>query len=439
MNRIVRRMPLEKPLPKMTRVAAYARVSSAKDAMHHSLSAQISYYTDLICRNPGWVCAGVFADEAVTGTRDTREGFQQLLSACREGRVDAVITKSISRFARNTVTLLETVRELKALGIDVFFEEQNVHTLSADGELILTILASYAQEESRSVSENMKWRVRKNFKEGKPWNGTMYGYRLHGGVLAVEQQEAEVVRRIFREYLGGKGMEAIAKELNGEGVPTRFGRKWRKESVFSILHNYAYTGSLLLQTTFRDDHLTKRKCVNDGQLPRYHAENTHEAIVSREEYESVQAEIARRAEKHAPRGKDYRGRYPFSGLIVCGCCGKRYRRKITATGPVWICSTFNSQGKAACPSRQIPEQVLMDLTADMDIGELTEIRAEAENRLVFRFKDGRETVKHWQPRSRADSWTPEMREAARQREDELLREERAVRSGVVLRKRNNKE
>ena len=149
----------------------------------------------------------------------------------------------------------------------------------------------------------------------------------------------------------------------------------------------------------------------------------------------MQAEIARRSAKHAPHGKDYRGRYPFSGLIVCGCCGKRYRRKITATGPVWICSTFNSQGKAACPSRQIPEQVLMDLTADMDIGELTEIRAEAGNILLFRFKDGRETVKHWQLRSRADSWTPEMRDAARQREDEVLREGRAVRSGAVLRRR----
>ena len=416
MNRVVRRVPLEKPLPKLTRVAAYARVSSAKDAMHHSLSAQISYYTDLIHHNPGWVCAGVFADEAVTGTRDTREGFRQLLAACREGRVDAVITKSISRFARNTVTLLETVRELKALGIDVFFEEQNVHTLSADGELILTILASYAQEESRSVSENMKWRVRKNFKEGKPWNGTMLGYRCRNGILVVEPNEAAIVRRVFREYLAGKGVTAISKGLNEAGVPTRYGNRWSNGSVSSILRNYAYTGSLLLQTTFREDHLTKRKCTNDGQLPRYHAEDTHEAIISKEVFDAVQAEIARRAEKHAPHGKGCRSRYPFSGLIVCGNCGKHYRRKITATGPVWICSTFNSQGKAACPSRQIPESVLLEYVTELtENSPIAEIRAEQGNQLLFRFKDGRETVKHWQLRSRADSWTPDMRETARQK------------------------
>ena len=169
MNREVKRVPLTKAaLPKLTRVAAYARVSSAKDAMRHSLSAQVSYYSGLIQRHPGWAYAGVYSNEAKTGTKDSREGFTRLLSDCRAGRVDAVITKSISRFARNTVTLLETVRELKGLGIDVYFEEQNIHTLSADGELMLSILASYAQEESLSASENQKWRVRKNFEEGRP-------------------------------------------------------------------------------------------------------------------------------------------------------------------------------------------------------------------------------------------------------------------------------
>ena len=164
-------------IPKLTRVAAYARESSAKDAMHHSLSAQVSYYSGLIQNHPGWQYIGVYADEAKTGTKDTREGFVKLVSDCKAGKVDMVITKSISRFARNTVTLLETVRDLKALGIDVFFEEQSIHTLSADGELMLSILASYAQEESLSASENQKWRVRKNFEEGKPWNGTLLGYR----------------------------------------------------------------------------------------------------------------------------------------------------------------------------------------------------------------------------------------------------------------------
>ena len=182
MDRVVKRVPLTKTaLPKLTRVAAYARVSSAKDAMRQSLSAQVSYYSSLIQRHPGWQYASVFADEAKTGTKDSREGFQKMIAACRAGSVDAIITKSISRFARNTVTLLETVRELKGYGVDVFFEEQNIHTLSADGELMLSILASYAQEESLSASENQKWRIKKNFEEVKPWSSTLLGYRNVNG------------------------------------------------------------------------------------------------------------------------------------------------------------------------------------------------------------------------------------------------------------------
>lgn len=423
MNREVKRVPLTKAaLPKLTRVAAYARVSSAKDAMRHSLSAQVSYYSGLIQQHPGWAYAGVYADEAKTGTKDSREGFVRILADCRAGRIDVIITKSISRFARNTVTLLETVRELKALGIDVYFEEQNIHTLSADGELMLSILASYAQEESLSASENQKWRIRKNFEEGRPWNGTMLGYRYRNGTLVVEPDEAEIVRRVFREYLAGKGVVAIANGLNEDGIPTRYGNRWCKSSVSGVLRNYTYTGNLLLQKTFRENHLTKRTLPNEGQLPQYHAEGAHEAIIRMEDYEAVQAEMERRAAKHAPPGKGYRNRYPFTGLIVCGCCGKHYRRKVTATGPVWICGTYNTLGKAACPSKQIPEPVLMDLTSDMDIGDLTEICAEDGNRLVFRFKNGEETVKRWKDRSRAESWTPGMREAARQKALERSRQ-----------------
>ena len=185
------------PIPKKRkRVAAYARVSSGKDAMLHSLSAQISYYSDMIQKHPGWEFAGVFADEAKTGTRDGRENFQKLLQACREKQVDMIITKSISRFARNTVTLLATVRELKALGVDVFFEEQNIHTLSADGELMISVLASYAQEESLSASENQKWRNTKNFEAGRGGNGTSYLCHVFGGKrLPGDCKRAEQGRR----------------------------------------------------------------------------------------------------------------------------------------------------------------------------------------------------------------------------------------------------
>lgn len=199
MERIVTRVKMMPKLPKLKRVAAYARVSSGKDAMLHSLSAQVSYYSTLIQSHNGWEYAGVYADEALTGTKESRKNFQRLLTDCRSGKIDMIITKSISRFARNTVTLLTTVRELKALNVDVYFEEQNIHSADADGELMLSILASYAQEESLSASENQKWRVRQNFEQGKPWRGYMMGYRYDGERYVVVPEEAEVVRSIYAD------------------------------------------------------------------------------------------------------------------------------------------------------------------------------------------------------------------------------------------------
>lgn len=418
MERTIRKVEFNTPRTvNVIKVAAYARVSSGKDAMLHSLSAQVSYYSRLIQNHPGWLYCGVYADEALTGTKEDRANFQRLLTACRNGEVDMVITKSISRFARNTVTLLESVRELKSLGIDVFFEEQNIHTMSGDGELMLTILASYAQEESRSASENQKWRIRKNFEQGRPWNGVMLGYRQKDGKYIVVPDEAEVVRRIFSEYLAGKGLEAIVKVLNEDGVLTQKGFTWHKTPVSRILRNSNYTGNLLLQRFYSENHITKRKCVNEGELPKYTAADTHEAIIDIDTFNAVQAEIERRAKKFTPKPPQQE-RYQFTGLIICGKCGKHYRRKVTATGSVWICSTYNSKGKAACPSKAIPELILMELTAEMNICDLTEICAEDGNRLVFRYRDGHESVKQWQDRSRATSWTPEMREAAGRRTKE---------------------
>ena len=434
MERIIQKMEPKVPAqPKAKRVAAYARVSSGKDAMLHSLSAQVSYYNGLIQNHPGWLYCGVYADEALTGTKENRAEFQRLLAECRAGNIDLIITKSISRFARNTVVLLQTVRELKSMGVDVYFEEQNIHSMSADGELMLTILASYAQEESLSASENQKWRIKKNFEEGMPWSGQVLGYKYVNGVYIVKPEEAEIVRSIFADYLSGMGIEAIMKKLNAQGRPSRNGHTWCRSSVRKVLGNYSYTGNLLLQTTFRENHITKETLPNRGELPMYHAENTHEAIVSMEDYQAVQAEMARRSAKH---NKTAHGpvKYPFTSLIVCGTCGKGYRRKVTRTGPVWICSTFNVYGKAACPSKQIPEGTLEKAAAEV-LGldafdakalhdRITAIRAEGNNTLVFLFQDGTQTVKRWADRSRAESWTPEMRDAAR----EFAKKGRAMKS-----------
>lgn len=421
MARTIKKISFPVPdAPKLTKVAAYARVSSGKDAMLHSLSAQVSYYNELIQRHPGWVFCGVYADEALSGTRADRENFARLLKDCRAGNVDMVITKSISRFARNTVTLLETVRELKLIGVDVYFEEQNVHSISADGELMLSILASYAQEESLSASENQKWRIKRNFENGMPWNGTLLGYRYENGKYIIVPEEAETVRLIFDSYLSGMGITAIMKMLNEKSIHSRNGNAWCKSNVMRVLRNYAYTGNLLLQQTYRENHLTKRTRQNNGELPQYHITDSHEPIISLRQFNAVQEEIKRRADKHTHPGMK-QNTYPFTGMVVCGGCGKHYRRKVTKTGPVWICSTFNTMGKAYCPSKQIPESTLISITeevlgsTDALYDKITAIRTEKDNTLVFCFKDGSESVKRWTDRSRAESWTDEMKEAARQK------------------------
>jgi len=426
MGRKVQKVKFPAAAPKQKRVAAYARVSCGKDAMLHSLASQVDYYRNYICRHPGWEYAGVYADEAKTGTKDSREQFQRMLADCRAGKIDHIVTKSISRLARNTVTLLETVRELKSLGISIYFEEQNIDTATADGELMLSILASYAQEESLSNSENMKWRIHSNFQNGLAWNPTLLGYRYDGGTYNIEPTEAETVRLIFDSYLDGMGATAIAKMLNESTAVSRFGNGWGQRSIMQILQNYTYTGNLMLQKTFSENHLTKKKRYNQGELPMYHIQDSHEAIIPLAQFRAVQEEIRRRAEKHS-RPHQNKGKYPFSGLLVCGNCGKHYVRKTTATGAVWICPTYSTKGKASCSSKRIPENILIAATLEavgtLDAldGKITAVRVEKDNTLVFCFLDGTTTVKRWQDRSRAESWTPEMRAAAAEKTRERKR------------------
>ena len=401
-------------LNKKKKVAAYCRVSSGKDAMLHSLSAQISYYNELIQKERDWNFVGVYADEAITGTKESRIKFQQMLTDCRDGKIDIVITKSISRFARNTVTLLETVRLLKAYEVDIFFEEQNLHTMSSDGELMLTILASYAQEESRSASENQKWRIIKNFEEGKPWSWCIRGYKLIDGKYEIVPEDAAIIKRIFTEYLNGSGLAKIAHGLTEDGIPTEHGGIWRERTLAKILRNYNYTGNLLLQKTFREDHISKKTVKNEGQLPRYLVENSHEAIIPLEMFEATQREIERRAKLMAPEPAKPKT-YPYTGLIVCAKCGKNYRRKINHSIVVWICATYNTLGKKYCASKQIPESILDDLISEItdSIENISKIVADDGNTIHFHFKDGRVVTRIWEDRSRSKSWTPEMREQAR--------------------------
>ena len=294
-----------KPIPMMRRfkrVAAYARVSNGKDAMLHSLSAQVSYYANYIQNHKGWKYVGVYYDEAISGTKDERINFQRMLEDSRAGKIDLIITKSISRFSRNTATLLNTVRELKEYGVDVYFEEQKLSSLSADGELMLSILASYAQEEARSVSENMLWRVRSNFKKGQVFSKTILGYRIENSTLVVFEEEAEIIKRIFSLYLEGYGSGKIAKILNSEGVKSRLGNHYAQSTIFHILRNQDYTGDLHLQKTYRKDFLVKKPTKNNGEKNSYLVENSHEAIIDRATFEAVQLEIKKRAD-HQPHSR----------------------------------------------------------------------------------------------------------------------------------------
>ncbi|MDO5299621.1 MAG: recombinase family protein [Clostridia bacterium] len=444
-------------IPRLRRVAAYARVSMDKDAMLHSLAAQVSYYSELIQRNPEWEYAGVYADGGLTGTKENRPEFQRMLKDCRDGKIDMILVKSISRFARNTVTLLETVRMLREMGISVYFEEQKIDTMSGDGELMLSILASFFQEESRNVSENCKWRVRKKFEKGEPTGFRMYGYDVRNGVFTVIPEEAGVVRRIFRMYLDGMGGERIMKALSAEGMPAPEGGLWNAGVVMTMLRNEKYAGDLLLQKFFTNNHIEKKQFFNRGELPQYFVSGDHEPIIDRETFEAVQAEIARRKAMYAMKGGrkaaedagDCRPEpeekklsdLPLGKQIYCGICGKKYRYKITRRGtpyaaPIWICSTFNYRGKAYCASRQIPEKILIDLIAgvlgiapaldDMEALErIHHMEMHPDNRVRFVFQDGHVEDHFWKDHSRKDSWDAEKRKkAAEKTKEQHKRKER---------------
>jgi len=412
-----------KPISKK-RVAAYARVSSGKDAMLHSLSAQISYYSSFIQKHIEWEFAGVYADEAITGTKDERPEFQRMLDDCRMGRIDMIITKSISRFARNTVTLLETVRELKELNVDVYFEKENIHSLSGDGELMLTILASFAQEESRSVSENIKWRIRKGFKEGELVNFRfMYGYRVEKGKIEINEDEAKVIRMIFNEYINGLGCTKIAKKLREMGVEKIKGGKWNSERVVEILKNEKYTGNAMLQKKYVKDHLTKALVRNKGELSRYYAEETHPAIIDLETFQKAQEILNKRKEKYS--SKCEASNHIFQSKIICGICGKKYRRKRIRDKFIWHCSTYLKYGKDACSSKQIPEEIL--ITACEEVlgikgfskeefeNKIKEIQVMDKGIINFILNDGNIVKKEWSYKSRSESWSDEARQRAREK------------------------
>lgn len=360
----VRETAQSQAMKKQLRVAAYCRVSTDDEEQLTSYEAQVSYYTDKITSNPDWVMADVFADEGKTGTSvKSRKDFQRMIRQCRRGKIDLILTKSLSRFARNTLDTVKYTRELRQLGIPVIFEKENLNSISWESEFLLTLYGAFAQSESESISKNVSWGKRQAMKEGKVTiqYKHLLGYiRGADGKPEIVPDQAEIIRFIFKRYLAGDTLRAIKAQLEAEQIPYITGEvAWNLSTLQSILQNEKYCGDVIMQKTFRKDCISKETVVNTGQLPKYWTQNHHEAIVSREIFDAVQEETARRkamvsgTKKSAPTGLGkYSSKHALTGLLICGECGTPYRRVVwTQKGmkrPVWRCVNRLDHGKTLC-------------------------------------------------------------------------------------------
>jgi len=351
-----------------TRVAAYCRVSTDSDEQASSYEAQVEHYTSYINNNPEWELAGIYADDGISGTNTKkREEFNRLIDDCMHGRVDMVITKSISRFARNTLDCLQYIRKLREKEIPIYFEKESINTMDSKGEVLLTIMASLAQQESQSMSQNIRIGLQYRFQQGKVQvnHSKFLGYtKDEEGQLIIVPEEAEVVKRIFLEYLEGKSLLDICRGLEADGILTGAHLpNWRPETVRKMLRNEKYMGDALLQKTYTIDFLSKKKVNNDGIAPQYYVENSHEAIIPKNIFLMAQEEMERRAQLKSSR-RAYSSRYALSGIVFCEHCGEIYRRvKWNNNGcrsTVWRCVSRVQKKTSGidCPARTVREEDL---------------------------------------------------------------------------------
>lgn len=389
------------------KVAAYARVSAESERLEHSLSAQVSYYSSMIQNNPEWEYAGVFADNGISGTGIAkRDEFKRMIAEAEKGGIDIILTKSIQRFARNTVDLLETVRHLKDIGVEVRFEKEHINSMSGDGELMLTILASFAQEESRSISENIKWAKRKKAEQGLMTNTSVpYGYRFDDGAgcPVVIPEQAEVVRWIFDAYVNGDHtVYDIAEELNENRIPAQRGNHWQPCTVRRMLRNLCYTGDMILGKYYVENPLTHKKISNKGKMPMYLVEDSHEAVIDREIFDKAQAELDRCGSLGRLANPNITVNQ-YTGRIICRGCGRpfgraRYRMRGGVRASVWTCKKVG--GKCATPGileseldAICAEQLGTD-TFDREIfeREIDHIEVGLDDVITFCFRDGHITT-----------------------------------------------
>ena len=406
-------------------VAAYARISMENDRTPKSLSAQISRYSDLIQSTPGWEYAGVYADSGISGTTTNRPQFQAMLAQARAGKIDLILTKSISRFARNTVDLLETIRALKTLGVEVRFEKENISTFSADGELMLTLLASFAQAESEQISQNVKWRVRKGFEQGKANGFHLYGYTDSPDATDVQivEDEAEVVRWIFAHYMLPTSCEAMAAQLITDGrVPHLADNQAPGEWVRHILKNPSYTGDLLLGQWSTPEGKLGRAVRNTGEHPMYLVEGALPAIIDHDTFAAVQVEIARRRDLGA-RANWSIDTVAMTSKIKCAACGCSFVRngrnpktQNQITTEHWICTERKKGRTTGCGTSEISDTALKAFIAsvlgidefddDVFTERIDHIDVAGKDHYTFHYTDGTTSSHTWRPNLKKSSWTP---------------------------------
>ena len=357
-------MAENRTIKRQLRVAAYCRVSTDDEEQLTSYEAQQTYYTDKIMTNPDWTMAGIYADEGITGTKATkRPEFLKMIRKCKQKKIDLILVKSISRFARNTVDCLNYIRTLKSLGIAVIFEKENINTLNEDSEMLTTIMGAFAQAESESISQNVKWGVRQAMKEGRVSirYKNLYAYdEGEDGQPKIIESEAAVIRRINDEFLSGRSLPMIKDGLEADKILTpKGGNVWAVSAIRNLLKNEKYCGDVLMQKTFKTDPISGKTKRNTGQLPMYLIQDHHPAIISRDTYNAVQAEFARRTSGKAPSTKlaptgqaCYSAKYALTGIVICGECGNQYRRcvwnKRGKKRPVWRCSSRIDYGSKYC-------------------------------------------------------------------------------------------
>ncbi|MCR5540675.1 MAG: recombinase family protein [Ruminococcus sp.] len=341
------------------RCAAYCRVSSSSDDQLHSYSTQVKYYSEMFNDSDTEELVDIYADKGITGTsEEKRDEFKRLINDCKRGKIDRIYTKSISRFARNTKDCLNNLRQLKSLGISVFFEKESIDTSDVSDEIMITLLGGLAQEESTSISQNMRWSIRKRMANGTFEQGVApYGYTKVDGKIVIDQETSKIVKDIFKWYLEGIGATSIARILNDKGILTGMNEiAWTHRMVIYVLTNEKYAGDTLIQKTFTTEVLPVKRHINRGERDKYYISNTHEPIISRVDFDKVQEILSEQKEKYYVAAKE---KHPLGSMIKCSYCNKTYRRKNSNGKYYWSCITHDSQADL-CPAHMILEKRIYD-------------------------------------------------------------------------------